>query len=124
MNYVKGNILTLITCLIAIAIAIIVQLSVVIAYLLWLAAFMLDASYTFHNRKNLKYEQNVIVKRSRNIVKGFLYVVFIEFAIMIFLSMLLSSDISISVIFVLFAVIHLLAFIRSYCFVKSKYYSK
>lgn len=130
MNYVKGNLLTLLSASIAVTLAVIMQLNVWLAFLIWLSAFMLDASYTFHKRKYLEYEMNIMVRRSKdkNLVQAFVKVVMVEFAMIAFLYIVLllmdnnavSISASLSAIFILFAVIHTLAFVRSYEFMKKR----
>ncbi|MEM2857207.1 MAG: hypothetical protein QW416_08920 [Candidatus Nitrosocaldaceae archaeon] len=122
IGYVKGNLLTLLLSTIAVVLTVILNLSIELAFMIWLSSFLLDASYTFYKRKYLNYELNILVRRSNNIVVAFVKVVIVEFALIALLSLLLFlltlEDTAVSAIFVLFAVVHILAFVRSYLFMK------
>ncbi|MEM1971387.1 MAG: hypothetical protein QXM92_02875 [Candidatus Anstonellales archaeon] len=132
MDYVKGNLLTLFFAVIAILIAVILQAQVEIAFMLWLSSFLLDASYTFHKRKLLKqYELNILVRRGKNLVLAFVKVVFIEFVMIGLLTIVVtlwfadssstasaSSSSVLSIFLIFFAVIHVMAFARSYKYMK------
>ncbi|MEM3092726.1 MAG: hypothetical protein QXI92_03395 [Candidatus Nitrosocaldus sp.] len=130
MDYVKGNLLTLFFAVIAILIAVILQVQVEIAFMLWLSSFLLDASYTFHKRKLLKqYELNILVRRGKNLVLAFVKVVFIEFVMIGLLTIVVtlwfadstasaSSSSVLSIFLIFFAVIHVMAFARSYKYMK------
>ncbi|MEM2857170.1 MAG: hypothetical protein QW416_08730 [Candidatus Nitrosocaldaceae archaeon] len=124
-SYVKGNLLTLLLSAIAviIAVAAVIRISIEQAFMIWLSSFLLDASYTFHKRKYLQeYELNILVRRGKNIVLAFVKVVIVEFIMIVLLSLLLFlltfEDNAVSAMFVFFAVIHVMAFARSYEFMK------
>ena len=149
MNYVKGNLLTILVGVIATIVAFMLQIDSKIAFLIWLSAFMLDASYTYLNRKYIHYELNIIVRRSKDIELAFIKVAIVESVMiigagMVFEAMVTSSDCTIRAMasgsvytntingvigcsdfsigyalsFMLFASIHIMAFVRSYLFIK------
>lgn len=131
MDWVKCNLLTLLSAALTVAISVLLALPVEAAFLVWFTAFVLDASYTFMNRRYvMKYELNVMVRRSatgRGLVTAFIKVLCIEYAVIFMLSLLLisldsssSGQTGLAVSFMLFAVIHASAFLRSYRFITKK----
>ncbi|MEM1971650.1 MAG: hypothetical protein QXM92_04275, partial [Candidatus Anstonellales archaeon] len=81
IGYVKGNLITLLLSAIAVVLTVMLNLSIELAFMVWLSSFLLDSSYTFHKRKYLNYELNILVRRSNNIVVAFVKVVIVEFAL-------------------------------------------
>jgi len=134
--YIKGNLLTILVSALTVIITIILHIDTLIAFLIWLSAFMLDAFYTYLNREYVReYELNMIVRRSGSIELAFIKVAIIESLMIIGMGMVFesmtsdsgnggygSSSIAIgySLSLILFASIHVMAFVRSYLFIKSK----
>lgn len=119
MCWVRDNLLTILfACITVVILTVFIPIQVEIAYLIWFIAFMLDATYTFLNRRYVKmYELNMIVRRSKDIVTAFIKVLCIEYAIIYMLSLFLLDSSGLALLFILFAVIHTSAFIRSYLFI-------
>ncbi|MEM4323955.1 MAG: hypothetical protein QXO37_08885 [Candidatus Nitrosocaldaceae archaeon] len=123
-SYVKGNLITLLLSAIAVILTVMLNLSSIeLAFMIWLSSFLLDASYTFYKRKYLnQYELNILVRRSNNIVVAFVKVVIVEFALIALLSIVLFfltlEDTAVFAMFIFFAVVHVMAFVRSYKYMK------
>lgn len=80
---------------IAVIIATILQIDTLVAFLIWLCSFMLDASYTYLNRKYVQqYELNILVRRSSSggsIELAFIKVAIIESAMIIGIGMVFEA---------------------------------
>jgi hypothetical protein len=124
---------------IAVVMTVIVELPLSLAFLVWLGSFLLDSCYTYLNRQYIqRYELNMIVRRSKRILLGFIKVAMIESAMIILFGMVFwvmgygytnntNADIGIdtntiaySTSFMLFSSIHVMAFVRSYLFLHRK----
>jgi cation transport ATPase len=132
-EFIKANIITVITALTAIAIAFFfLPLHIEIALAIWLSSFITDALYTYKNRRLIDHELNYLVRYSKSsyntLLFGFLLVFSIEVMLLLTISVLIAymnnsknniAD-AVSIFSILFAVLHISAFIRSYRFVKQE----
>jgi cation transport ATPase len=133
-EFIKANIITVITALTAIAIAFffLPLLPIEIALAIWLSSFITDALYTYKNRRLIDHELNYLVRYSKSsyntLLFGFLLVFSIEVMLLLTISVLIAymnnsknniAD-AVSIFSILFAVLHISAFIRSYRFVKKE----
>lgn len=92
MDYIKGNLLTVMVSAIAVVMTVIVELPLPLAFLVWLGSFLLDSCYTYLNRQYIqRYELNMIVRRSKRILLGFIKVAIIESAMIILFGMVFEA---------------------------------
>jgi len=132
-EFIKANIITVITALTAITVAFFfLPLPIEIALAIWLSSFITDALYTYKNRRLIDHELNYLVRYSKSsyntLLFGFLLVFSIE--VMMLLTISVSTAYmnnsknnivdAVSIFSILFAVLHISAFIRSYRFVKQE----
>lgn len=145
MDYIKGNLLTVMVSTLAVIITVIVELPLLLlAFLVWLGSFLLDACYTYLNRQYIQqYELNILVRRSKDIELAFIKVAIIESVMitaigMVFDAVAVANAITVTIgtsritasaeetttaysaSFILFASIHVMAFARSYIFIKKR----
>jgi hypothetical protein len=131
-GFVKANLATVITALTAVSIALIVQIPLEIALMLWLSSFLTDAIYTYKNRRLIDHELNYLVRYSKSSYNTLLFGFLLVFSIEVMLLLTISVSIAymnnsknniadaVSIFSILFAVLHISAFIRSYRFVKQE----
>jgi cation transport ATPase len=132
-EFIKANIITVITALTAITVAFFfLPLPIEIALAIWLSSFITDALYTYKNRRLIDHELNYLVRYSKSsyntLLFGFLLVFSIEVMLLLTISVSIAymnnskNNIADAVIIfsILFAVLHISAFIRSYRFVKQE----
>jgi cation transport ATPase len=131
-EFIKANIITVITALTAIAIAFffLPLLPIEIALAIWLSSFITDALYTYKNRRLIDHELNYLVRYSKSSYNTLLFGFLLVFSIEVMLLLTISVSIAymnnsknniadaVSIFSILFAVLHISAFIRSYRFVK------
>ena len=126
-GFVRANLITVVTALIAVMLAFLLQIPLEIALPIWLSAFITDAIYTYRNRRYIGYELNYLVRYSKalynTLIFGFLLVFAIEIILLLTISVITATMYNnqikdtVSVFSMLFTVLHLSAFIRSYKFV-------
>lgn|GEM_PF-5176102 len=133
-EFIKANIITVITALTAIAIAFffLPLLPIEIALAIWLSSFITDALYTYKNRRLIDHELNYLVRYSKSSYNTLLFGFLLVFSIEVILLLTISVSIAymnnsknniadvVSIFSILFAVLHISAFIRSYRFVKQE----
>lgn len=135
VNYIKGNLLTVLVSALAVAIAVVItDLPLLFAFLIWLSSFLLDATFTYLKRQYVRqYELNIVVRRSKDIELAFIKVAIIESVMIIGIGMVFglltttAADSSFgfgslfgySISLILFASIHVMAFVRSYLFLRN-----
>jgi len=99
------------------------QIPLELAVTLWLTLFIIDAIYTYRNRRLIGYELNYLVRYSKalynTLIPGFLLVFTIEIILLLTISVIIAwlnnSNLvdSVAIFSILFAVLHTSAFIRS-----------
>jgi cation transport ATPase len=133
-EFIKANIITVITALTAIAIAFffLPLLPIEVALAIWLSSFITDALYTYKNRRLIDHELNYLVRYSKSSYNTLLFGFLLVFSIEVMLLLTISVSIAymnnskdniadaVSIFSILFAVLHISAFIRSYRFVKQE----
>jgi uncharacterized membrane protein YbjE (DUF340 family) len=132
-EFIKANIITVITALTAITIAFFfLPLPIEIALAIWLSSFITDALYTYKNRRLIDHELNYLVRYSKSSYNTLLFGFLLVFSIEVMLLLTISVSIAymnnsknniadaVSIFSILFAVLHISAFIRSYRFVKKE----
>jgi cation transport ATPase len=133
-EFIKANIITVITALTAIAITFLFLplLPIEIALAIWLSSFIIDALYTYKNRRLIDHELNYLVRYSKSSYNTLLFGFLLVFSIEVMLLLTISVSIAymnnsknniadaVSIFSILFAVLHISAFIRSYRFVKKE----
>ena len=132
-EFIKANIITVITALTAIAIAFFfLPLHIEIALAILLSSFITDALYTYKNRRLIDHELNYLVRYSKSSYNTLLFGFLLVFSIEVMLLLTISVSIvymnnsknniadAVSIFSILFAVLHISAFIRSYRFVKRR----
>lgn len=126
MNYIKGNLLTILVSALVVVMTVIINLPLLFAFLIYLSSFLLDACHTYLKRQYVKqYELNIVVRRSKDIELAFFKVAIIESVMIIGIGMVFAllttvDSISYSITFMLFASIHVMAFVRSYLFLRGR----
>ena len=125
-GFVKANLITVITALVTVTLAFLLQIPIELTLTIWLSAFVIDAMYTYRNKRLIGYELNYLIRYSRtrynNLLFGFLLVFTIEVILLLILSTamnILADNLSgtFAVFCIFFATLHISAFIRSYKFV-------
>ena len=127
-GFVKANLITIVSALVAITIALTIRIPLELALSIWLSAFIIDAIYTYKNRKYIGYELNYLIRYSKafynTLLFGFLLVFVIEIVLLLIISVMLTYmnqtylvD-TVTVFSMFFVVLHISAFIRSYMFIK------
>jgi cation transport ATPase len=132
-EFIKANIITVIIALTAIAITFFfLPLPIEIALAIWLSSFITDALYTYKNRRLIDHELNYLVRYSKSSYNTLLFGFLLVFSIEVMLLLTISVSIAymnnsknniadaVSIFSILFAVLHISAFIRSYRFVKQE----
>jgi cation transport ATPase len=133
-EFIKANIITVITALTAITVAFffLPLLPIEIALAIWLSSFIIDALYTYKNRRLIDHELNYLVRYSKSSYNTLLFGFLLVFSIEVILLLTISVSIAymnnsknniadaVSIFSILFAVLHISAFIRSYRFVKQE----
>jgi cation transport ATPase len=133
-EFIKANIITVITALTAITVAFffLPLLPIEIALAIWLSSFITDALYTYKNRRLIDHELNYLVRYSKSSYNTLLFGFLLVFSIEVMLLLTISISIAymnnsknniadaVSIFSILFAVLHISAFIRSYRFVKQE----
>jgi cation transport ATPase len=132
-EFIKANIITVITALTAITVAFFfLPLPIEIALAIWLSSFITDALYTYKNRMLIDHELNYLVRYSKSSYNTLLFGFLLVFSIEVMLLLTISVSIAymnnsknniadaVSIFSILFAVLHISAFIRSYRFVKQE----
>jgi cation transport ATPase len=133
-EFIKANIITVITALTAITVAFFFLhlLPIEIALAIWLSSFITDALYTYKNRRLIDHELNYLVRYSKSSYNTLLFGFLLVFSIEVMLLLTISVSIAymnnsknnivdaVSIFSILFAVLHISAFIRSYKFVKKE----
>jgi cation transport ATPase len=133
-EFIKANIITVITALTAITVAFffLPLLPTEIALAIWLSSFITDALYTYKNRRLMDHELNYLVRYSKSSYNTLLFGFLLVFSIEVMLLLTISVSIAymnnsknniadaVSIFSILFAVLHISAFIRSYRFVKQE----
>jgi cation transport ATPase len=133
-EFIKANIITVITALTAITVAFffLPLLPIEIALAIWLSSFITDALYTYKNRRLIDHELNYLVRYSKSSYNTLLFGFLLVFSIEVMLLLTISVSIAymnnsknniadaVSIFSILFAVLHISAFIRSYRFVKKE----
>jgi cation transport ATPase len=132
-EFIKANIITVITALTAITVAFFfLPLPIEIALAIWLSSFITDALYTYKNRRLIDHELNYLVRYSKSSYNTLLFGFLLVFSIEVMLLLTISVSIAymnnsknniadaVSIFSILFAVLHISAFIRSYRFVKQE----
>jgi cation transport ATPase len=133
-EFIKANIITVITALTAIVITFffLPLLPIEIALAIWLSSFITDALYTYKNRMLIDHELNYLVRYSKSSYNTLLFGFLLVFSIEVMLLLTISVSIAymnnsknniadaVSIFSILFAVLHISAFIRSYRFVKQE----
>jgi len=129
-GFVKANLITIVSALVAITLSFLLQIPLELAVTLWLTLFIIDAIYTYRNRRLIGYELNYLVRYSKalynTLIPGFLLVFTIEIILLLTISVIIAwlnnSNLvdSVAIFSILFAVLHTSAFIRSYIFVKKR----
>ena len=132
-GFIKANIITVITALTAITVAFFfLPLPIEIALAIWLSSFITDALYTYKNRRLIDHELNYLVRYSKSSYNTLLFGFLLVFSIEVMLLLTISVSIvymnnsknniadTESIFSILFAVLHISAFIRSYGFVKKE----
>ena len=135
-EFIKANIITVITALTAITVAFFLSslsiLPIEITLAIWLSSFITDALYTYKNRRLIDHELNYLVRYSKSSYNTLLFGFLLVFSIEVMLLLTISVSIAymnnsknniadaVSIFSILFAVLHISAFIRSYRFVKTR----
>jgi cation transport ATPase len=133
-EFIKANIITVITALTAITVAFffLPLLPTEVALAIWLSSFITDALYTYKNRRLIDHELNYLVRYSKSSYNTLLFGFLLVFSIEVMLLLTISISIAymnnskdniadaVSIFSILFAVLHISAFIRSYRFVKQE----
>jgi cation transport ATPase len=132
-EFIKANIITVITALTAITVAFFfLPLPTEIALAIWLSSFITDALYTYKNRRLIDHELNYLVRYSKSSYNTLLFGFLLVFSIEVMMLLTISVSIAymnnsknniadaVSIFSILFAVLHISAFIRSYRFVKQE----
>jgi cation transport ATPase len=133
-EFIKANIITVIIALTAITVAFffLPLLPTEIALAIWLSSFITDALYTYKNRRLIDHELNYLVRYSKSSYNTLLFGFLLVFSIEVMLLLTISVSIAymnnsknniadaVSIFSILFAVLHISAFIRSYRFVKQE----
>jgi len=128
---VRANLITVVAALVAVTLAFLLQIPLKIALPIWLSSFIFDAMYTYKNRSYINYELNYLVRYSKalynTLIFGFLLVFAIEIILLLTISVITAKMDSnqnikdtVGIFSMLFAVLHISAFIRSYKFVNIK----